>query len=114
MTWVVYHHCDCSKSRLALDFLHERKIDFTIRDYISNPLSKDEILDLQRFLGIPIIGLVRTGDSFFEEKHGGKQLTNSEIVELLQEHPQLLQRPIVCKGNTAVIARPAEKIESLL
>ena len=85
MTWVVYHHCDCSKSRLALDFLHERKIDFTIRDYISNPLSKDEILDLQRFLGIPIIGLVRTGANDVLQVRSMKEDQQERLVPFIDQ-----------------------------
>lgn len=112
--WTIYHNGDCSKSRLAVDFLREQQIDFTIRDYISNPLSKEEILDLQRFLGIPIIGLVRLGDMEFVQQQINKQLIDSEVVDLLVEYPKLLQRPIVRKGNLAIIARPVEKINSLL
>lgn len=114
MNWVVYHNDDCSKSRLALEFLKEKGIGFALRNYILEPLSKIEILELQRLLGIPVIGLVRTGELVFEEKYADKNLSDSEIVELLVRHPHLLQRPIVSNGTQAVIARPAEKIESLL
>lgn len=114
MSWIVYHNEDCSKSRLALEFLKENEIGFTVRNYILEPLSKIEILELQRLLGIPIIGLVRTGETVFEEKYADKNLSDSEIVDLLALHPHLLQRPIVSNGTQAVIARPAEKIQSLL
>lgn len=114
MSWIVYHNEDCSKSRLALDFLKEKGIGFSLRNYILEPLSKIEILELQRLLGIPIIDLVRTGETVFGEKYTDKHLSDSEISELLVRHPYLLQRPIVSNGTQAVIARPAEKIQSLL
>jgi arsenate reductase (glutaredoxin) len=59
--------------------------------------------------------LLRTGEAVYKELGLGKrELSDDEIVRLMAEHPDLLQRPIVERGERAVLGRPTENIKALL
>jgi arsenate reductase len=66
-------------------------------------------------MGIEPRELLRTGEAVYKELGlGGRELTNDEIIRLMAEHPALVQRPIVERGDRAVLGRPTEKIKELL
>ena len=66
-------------------------------------------------LGIPSKDLLRKNESIYKELGlSRKELSESEIISLIVEHPELLQRPIVVKDEKVILARPAEEIENIL
>jgi len=66
-------------------------------------------------MGIAPRELLRTGEAVYRELGLGKrELSDEEIIKLLAEHPELLQRPIVERGGRAVLGRPTENIRALL
>ena len=66
-------------------------------------------------MGIAPRELLRTGEAVYRELGLGKrELTDDEIIRLMAEHPDLLQRPIVERGDRAVLGRPTERIKELL
>lgn len=83
--------------------------------YLKAPLSRDH---LERFLemlpGEPA-ELIRE-DNYFKQLglNIGDYQSADEVIELLLEHPKLMQRPVVVRGDRAVIARPSELVEELL
>lgn len=88
--------------------------DFEIIKYIANIPSVEELKQIIEYLSIEPIELVRKNESIWKEKYKGKKLSNDEILSAMVKYPNLIERPIVVKGNKAVIGRPAEKIEELL
>ena len=59
--------------------------------------------------------LLRTGEAVYKELELGKrELTDDELIRLMAEHPDLIQRPIVERGPRAVVARPVERVRALL
>jgi arsenate reductase len=58
--------------------------------------------------------LLRKNEAIFKEQFKGKELTDDQWVKAMIEFPKLMERPIVVKGNKAVVARPTEKINELL
>jgi arsenate reductase len=63
----------------------------------------------------PARELLRTKEPVYRELNPEqRKLTDDEIIALLVAHPELLQRPIVERGERAVLARPAEKLKTLL
>jgi arsenate reductase len=59
--------------------------------------------------------LLRTGEAVYKELELGKrELTDDELIRLMAEHPDLIQRPIVERGDRAVLGRPTERIRELL
>jgi arsenate reductase len=112
---LVYHNPVCSKSRGALEILGERGVDVEVIEYLKAPLSQ---ADLERIVdAIPDApaALVRK-DKRFQELglDAADYATKAQVVALLLEHPELMERPVVFRGERAVIARPSEKVLELL
>ena len=57
--------------------------------------------------------LLRKNEAVFKDEFKGKDLTDDQWIEAMIEHPKLMERPIIVKGNKAVVARPTEKIDDL-
>ncbi|NJB69670.1 arsenate reductase [Saonia flava] len=110
----IYHNPRCRKSREGLAVLENSGKDFEIIKYIANIPSVEELKQIIEYLSIEPIELVRKNESIWKEKYKGKKLSNDEILSAMVKYPNLIERPIVVKGNKAVIGRPAEKIEELL
>lgn len=110
----IYHNPRCRKSREGLAILQEAKVEFDIIEYLKNPVSKEELKDILQKLGIPAIELVRKNEAVWKEKFKNKNLSEAEVIEAMVAFPKLIERPIVVKGNTAVIGRPPENITTLI
>jgi arsenate reductase len=110
----IYHNPRCSKSRDSYNLLVEKDLQFETIEYLKDPLSKEELKALLAKLNIPAKDLVRKGEEIFKEKFKGKELSEEEWIEAMVEYPKLIERPIVVKGNKAVIGRPIEKVIELL
>ena len=111
---IVYHNRRCSKSRQALSFLDQKGLDYKIIEYLKNPLSEQELKLILKKLRINAASLIRKGEDDFKQNFKGKNLSEEEWVLAMVNFPKLMERPIVIKGNKAVIARPYDRIETLL
>jgi arsenate reductase (glutaredoxin) len=80
-----------------------------VRQYLSEPLSLDELKDLHQKLKLPVMEMVRTKESVFKEHFKDKEMDDDELLQAIAQYPILLERAIVEKGDRAVIARPPEK-----
>lgn len=110
----IYHNGRCSKSRGALEILQEQNISHTVRWYLAEPLTEKELTALLKKLHIPAEELVRKNEDLYKEEYKGKHLNEQEWIAVLAANPILIERPIVEKGNKAVVARPPEKVMELL
>ena len=110
----VYHNPSCSKSRLCVDFLTQEKYDFEVINHLKNPLSKSELQELLQKLGRKPSELVRRNEVIFKEANKASMLTEDEILQLMVDHPKLIERPIVEVNGKAVLARPIELLEPFL
>lgn len=110
----IYHNPRCSKSRKTLALLQERGIEPNIVEYLKNPPDKRELEIITRKLGVKPEQIVRRGEASFKEKFAGKSLSDSEWLDALAKHPILIERPIVIKGERAVIGRPPENVLDLV
>jgi arsenate reductase len=104
----------CSKSRGAEAILQERGVEYLRIPYLEQAPSRSE---LERVLGLlgtddPRV-LVRDGEPEYAEL-GLATAGRDELLDALSNHPSLLQRPVVIRGDRAVVARPAEKVLELL
>jgi len=93
--------------------LTEKGVEFESVKYMEQPLSADELRDLLKRAGLKPVEALRTGEPAYKEFVGGKDLTDDQLVQVMTEHPELIQRPIVVKGSKAVLARPAENLKKL-
>ena len=111
----IYVKPTCTTCRKVLKILRESEADFDSVNYFEEPLSKKTLTQLVKSLSIPPRDLLRKNESIYRELGlSKKELSDSQIIELMVKHPDLLQRPIVIKGKEVVLARPAEEIEKLL
>lgn len=111
---LLLHNPKCSKSRATLALLEERNVSFQTRRYLEDPLSGDELRELARRLGRPVGGFTRRGQSEFIESGLGEDSTEDQIVEAMVETPILMERPILLRGDRAVVGRPPEDVLRLL
>lgn len=110
----IYHNARCSKSRSACAIVAERGIEAEIVNYLDTPPSKEELRALLAKLGMTPRELVRSGEAVFKEHYAGRELSDEQWLDALAAHPILIERPIVVRGDKAVVARPPEKVLELL
>ena len=111
----VYEKPTCAKCREMDRFLRESGVDFTKVNYYLEPLSEKKLRELIKKMSITPRELLRTGESIFRELElSKKDLSDHELISLMVKHPDLMQRPIVERGNRAVLGRPAENVKTLL
>lgn len=110
----IYHNSRCSKSRDSFNFLTEKGIEFETIEYLKTPLTKEELTELLAKLNLPAKDLVRKGEADFKENFKGKELSEEQWIEAMIQFPKLIERPIVVKGDKAVIGRPIEKVINLI
>ena len=84
-------------------------------NYYLEPLSEKKLRELIQKIGIKPRELLRTSESIYRELElSKKDLTDDEIISLMVAHPDLMQRPIVERGDRAVLGRPTENVKALL
>ncbi|MBN9284180.1 MULTISPECIES: arsenate reductase (glutaredoxin) [Flavobacterium] len=110
----IYHNPRCSKSREGLCLLEDKGITFETVKYLDQPLSKEELRSIIGKLNIKPIELVRQKESLWIDNYKGKTLSDEAVIEILSEHPKLIERPIVINGDKAVIGRPTAKILDII
>ncbi len=110
----IYHNPRCSKSRQGLAILKDSKVTFDTVEYLKNPISKEELTNIIKLLGIKPIDLVRKNEAIWKENYKGKELSDDDIIEAMVSNPKLIERPIVVHNGKAVIGRPPEIIKTLL
>ena len=112
---VVYHNPVCSKSRGALAILVERGVDVEVIKYLDEPPSRVDLERMLRAMPDEPGALVRKDKRFAELGLVASDYTTSdEVVALLLEHPELMERPVVIRGARALICRPSERVLELL
>jgi len=111
----IYHNPRCSKSRASLALLEENDIKPEIIYYLESPPSLEELRELLGKLGIGVRDILRKSEDEYDELSLGDASLSDEILfDFLQKHPKLLQRPIVVRGDQAVIGRPPENVLTLI
>ncbi len=110
----IYHNPRCSKSRATLAILRQRGIEPNIVDYLKTPPTIRELQEMLRKLGMKPEQLARKAEELYKARFAGKVLDDEQWLEALSANPILMERPIVIRGERAIIGRPPEKVEDLL
>ena len=112
---MVYEKRTCTTCRNLAELLQERGIDFDRVDFHVEPLSAEEIRELVRKTGQPARELFREREPVYTELGlGDREVDDEEAIALMAEHTELMQRPVVVRGDRAVLARPVERVSELL
>ena len=110
----IYHNSRCAKSREGLCEIEILQQPVTIRNYMIDHFTSDELREVIKKLGIQPIELVRSKESIWIENYKNKELSSDEIIEAMLNYPKLIERPIIVYGEKAIIARPKERIKELI
>jgi len=110
----ILHNPRCRKSREALQLIQETNTDVQVIEYLKDVPTYSELEGIIKMLKIRPTDLLRKGEAIFKEQFKGKNLTDSEWIEVMISNPKLIERPIVIKGDKAVIGRPPERVKDLL
>ena len=111
----LFHHTGCSTSRHALEHVSDAGIDAEVVLYLKTPLDRPALLDLIEKLEDPPADLVRK-DGFFTGLglDPDAYTTPDSVADLLVEHPRLMQRPVLVRGDRAIIGRPKDRVPAFL
>ena len=111
----LFHNPACGNSRGALEILRTREVEFDIIEYLKDHPTRERLEKIIDMLDGPVADLVRKDKRFKELGLNPADYADKKtVVALLLKHPELMQRPIVIRGKRAIIARPPEKLETLL
>ncbi len=110
----IYHNPRCSKSRDALALLEENGVSPEVVLYLETPPDAARLRSLLTRLGGSAADLVRRNEQEYLSAGLGDESSDAEIIAAIVKHPRLLQRPIVVRGDRAVIGRPPENVLDLL
>ena len=109
----IWHNPRCSKSRKALQLLQERGFHPEVYEYLKTPPSREDVRGVLSLLNMGPGDLLRRKEQAYKDL--GLATANADaILDAMESHPVLIERPIIIRGERAVIARPTERIEDIL
>jgi arsenate reductase len=96
-------------------FLRERGVDFSKVNYYIEPVTKKKLTELLRKMSLSPRDILRKSEPIYRELGiASGEFSDTQLIDLMVEHPDLMQRPIVERGDRAVLGRPTENVEELL
>lgn len=110
----IYHNPRCRKSRETLAILEEKGIQPDIILYLQDNPGKSELAGVLQKLGMKASEIVRKSEQIYKDNFKGKDLSEDEWLEALVQYPKLIERPIVIKGDKAVLGRPPQNVLDLI
>ena len=110
----LWHNPRCSKSRQTLALIEAAGVEVTLRRYLEDAPTRDEIIAARDALGLPAIKMMRTGETLFKELGLRKDSPEETLIDAMAAHPILIERPIAFANGRAVIGRPPEAVQALL
>jgi arsenate reductase len=111
---VLWFNPRCGTCRQALELLRERGLEPELRRYLEEPPTPDELGQLLAKLGVPPHAVARAKEDEYQALRLSERTPPDELVRAIAAHPRILERPILVRGERAVIARPAERVLELL
>ncbi len=110
----IYHNPRCSKSRNTLALLEENGVSPEVVLYLETPPDAKSLKALLKKLGIPAAELVRRGEADYKAAGLSRDSSDADVLAAMVEYPKLIERPIVVKGDRAVLGRPPENVLALI
>ena len=113
--YTIFHNPRCSKSREALKILEQNGITADVVKYLEERPSAAQLKNIIKMLGISSAReMMRTKEDIYKELDLKNEQDEEKLIEAMAENPKLIERPIIIKGDKAIIARPPEKTEEFL
>ena len=115
MTVTIYHNPACGTSRNTLAMIRATGTEPAIVEYLKTPPTRDELRALVQRMGIPLRDVLRRkGTPYDELGLGDMALTDEALLDAIEAHPILINRPIVVTGKGVRLCRPSEQVLGLL
>ena len=115
MDTIIYHNPACGTSRNTLALIRAAGIEPAIINYLETPPSRERVRALAAAAGQPIRALLREKDTPFAALGlGNPALTDDQLLDAIEAHPILLNRPIVVTPKGTRLCRPSEAVLPLL
>lgn len=111
----IYQKPTCTTCRQAVQVLKDSGKPFTTVNYYEKPFTKGQLKGLLKKAGLSPKDVLRTKEEIYKDLGlAKKNLSDDELLDVMIRHPDLIQRPIVEKGDLAILARPPERVKQLL
>lgn len=115
MDVVIYHNPACGTSRVALGLIRNAGVEPHVIEYLKTPPCRAMVIELVARMGISLRDLLREkGTPFAELGLGDPQLTDAQLLDAIEAHPILMNRPIVVSPKGVRLCRPSERVIGLL
>ncbi|NTJ41218.1 arsenate reductase (glutaredoxin) [Agrobacterium larrymoorei] len=115
MTVTIYHNPACGTSRNTLAMIRQSGVEPVVIEYLKTPPSRQEIVDLAKRIGVPLRALLREkGTPYAELGLADEALSDDVLLDAIEAHPILLNRPIVVTEKGARLCRPSEVVLEIL
>ena len=113
-TMKIYHNPRCSTSRKALQIIKDKGIEPELILYMTEPIKPKKLASVLKKLKMSPLDLIRKKEVLFKDEFKDLKLTDEEWIQVMIDHPKLMERPIVEDGRKAVVGRPLERIDDFL
>jgi arsenate reductase len=110
----IWHNPRCSKSRQTLEILEKNGIEAEVVKYLETEPTEDELKEVLVKLGMSAKELLRDGEDIYKQLKLNDVEDEGVLIRAMTRFPKLIQRPIVIKGDKAVLGRPPEKVLELI
>lgn len=110
----IYQKPTCSTCREAVKLVEASGQSYTTVNYYEKPFSKAQLQGLLKKARLSAKDILRTKEEICKTLGLTKtSLSEDELLDLMLKHPDLIQRPLVEKGQKVILARPAETVKQL-
>ncbi len=114
-TTIIYQKPTCSTCRQVIKLAQASGEPFQTVNYYEQPFTKAKLKSLLKKAGLKATDILRTTEDVYKKLQlKNSKLGENELIDLMVKHPDLIQRPLVEKGARAILARPADQIQSIL
>lgn len=115
MNITIFHNPRCSKSRATLELLKENQQEPEIIEYLKSPPTREQLISILEQLGMEPRDLMRKHEAPYQENNmDDPSLSHDNLIDLMIQHPVLIERPIVIHQDRVAIGRPPENILKIL
>ena len=113
MSVTIYHNPDCGTSRNTLAMIRSTGIEPEVIEYLKVPPRRDEIMRLVHAMAVPLASVLRRKGTPFDAL-GLEGASDEALLDAIEAHPILLNRPIVEAPRGVLLCRPSERVFEIL
>ncbi|NLY34572.1 MAG: arsenate reductase (glutaredoxin) [Alcaligenaceae bacterium] len=111
----IYHNPQCGTSRNTLAMIRNSGVEPQVIEYLKTPPSREELMSLVQAMGLSLRDVLRQkGTPYDELGLGNPALTDAQLLEMVEQYPILIQRPIVKTPLGVRLCRPSERVLEIL